>query len=653
MLAGCENQQAKQRAELREAVETANAALREATLVVAEPDNTEAFERSRAKLTGAISTLRSARADGETGQESAINQILADAHRRLAAMDLAKMNHMAQSVRDAHALVRQRVSSLQRLNAFVAAVDSIDISDETDELETAASSASAELDAISEQLAELDGPIATLTSENSEDASRIRQLRQQAQELMGKASELGAARGIDQYVAAVDKRLQANEIESTVAQRELNLAYNYQPQQQMADTQARQLQELLSTLKQARENLNEIASTISSEVSKTRQRIESLRSGIEQTFNEAQRTLEQDVEQAYQSGLQAADEALNAARRASRNATGDERDSAKMLEAQIFETRGRLHWARARVLEGRIDLLQRLGEAGDALSDSAGYRNQLSEAREAYNQTMELAREAYTNAQSAMPSGQSTQLNAMRRSIELALGALEGKNLDDIELSTPANAGGSTARTGGAANGFESPQALLNALQSIDPQDPEGMMIVFDIIHPTSPLQNRVLDTARNMSQTMVELFRLMERRFGAQATQGAGPGMGSNMPDFASATIEQTAEDRAVATVSSADATGGGTEELQMVRVDGRWWLAFDSFNQMAGEEQLSLDQNLQMMNALTQSIQDIINKIEGGAITSEQQAGQAIMGAFFGAMQEAGADMGSGMNMGGGQSP
>lgn len=623
VLPACEDEAARQRALLQEMVSDATQTLSEATLVVVDPSNEEQFARTRDQLSSLIGRLRSADTAKETGQEVAIDLLLADAGQKLAAMYLAELERTASEMRDDSAAARTHVSSLLQLNEFANAARAIDISDESAELHSARTSASEQLSALGEVLAQLDGPIAQLTAQNRKDAEQIRMLRRDAEQLVQWASELGPAEGFPQYEQAVEMQREAGAIETQIARREIDLVYQYEPEAATADTRAQQLQQFITAIDQARQKLSELVDSVSTEVSKTSQQLTALRGELDDRLREIDDAITGPIETAYQDGLSTADATLGGARSAARSSSAGNRGSfARLLEAQLLETQGRLHWAKARAVAEQINVLERVVEAGDVVGNTSTYQSQLRVARDIYKQTIELARQSYDASRAALPADNTSGISALHRSLDLAQRALTGDEISETAEETKQSPGAAPTE-GTAGHGYQSPDDLLSALRTIDPARPQSSTVLLDAVHTTTPLQNQFLNAIYESIDASSRLVQAVQDSLGAQAAADLNEISAANSPDYDNAIIADLNDETATI---QASAMAGMPQSLELIRVNDQWKVAFDSLAEQFTLPGMSMSDSIQYIRRLTQAIADIADRVESGEITDSQQLQTAL---------------------------
>lgn len=629
--AGCVDDNAKKREELQQTVAQANSTLRQATLVIVTPDNAEQFEKLRSDLKKVVSTLRSAGSDaGETGQEAAVNLLLADAGQKLAALDLARVEQTASEMRDNQTIARTQLRALLRLNEFVTAAESIDVTSQTSALDNAKSSASEQLRAASEMLAQLDEPISRLSSENSADAQKMAALRSEAEQLLRRATDEGPADGFPQYEMAVQKNREAGDIETQIAKREINLSYQYQPEHRVADAQAQQLQQFIDSIEKAKQNLNTIAQTIDAEASKTSTRVGDLRKSLDQRLSDVQAALTGPLDEAYREGLDAADKALSAVKAAGRNSVGGDNKTGKLLEAQILDTQGRLHWARARVLADQVNLLDAIISAGPAVGNVAQYQSQRGEAESAYQEATELARDAYTAAQAALPAGNSSELQAFSQSLEMAVGALSGKSAAEMnQANSAANSGAMNGTNEGgeqAAVQYQTPEELVAALNTIDPMRPETSVVLVEAVQAGTPMQLQFVQAMRDMNSAATRMMNAMNANLGAAATQSFLQMGAATTPDFTTAQITNKSADTATVSFKM---LSGQPQTMELVNGTSGWRIGFDSFLSFSSAPGLATSDAITFLKAMTGIIDKLAEQIENGEITSAEDLMSAMQAA------------------------
>ncbi len=631
-LTACEDEASNKRRELQETVAAATQDLREATLVVVDPNNAEQFQSARNQLTKVVSDLRSADTTGNTGQEIAIHTLLADAGQKLASMYLAELEQAQAAMRNDSALARAHVSSILQLDEFVQATSAIDVTDETEALNSARSGATTQLGQLSDMLAQLDGPIGQLTSANRADLDRINMLRRDAEELVQMAGELGPADGFPQYEQALQMQREAGAIETQISHREVDLAYQYEPQQETADSQAQQLQRYIDALDQAKQKLGEIVDTVSNEVSKTNQQMSALQNELDNRLAAIASAVSGPIETAHQEGIQAAEQALSGARSAARDSKSN---SGKLLEAQLFETQGRLHWSKARALAAQISVLERVIAAGNVIRSASNAQRALNDATSSYEAAITSAKDSYTAAQTALPGGNIEGMDALRRSLDLAIGTISGQSMQDMQQQTPTltNPGAPIAGDG-STDGFASPEAALTAFKTIDPMKPESSMIVINAIHTTTPLQVQFVDAAAEANQRSTELHYAIEQTLGQNALDALAQMGAAATPDYSTATILQ--QDAETATIEADMLQPGMSERftIGLKRVENVWLVTFESFQQEFSMPGMSISDSIKMMQAMSSALQDLTTQVTSGKITNQEEFMMAIQTAMMNAM-------------------
>jgi predicted nucleic acid-binding Zn-ribbon protein len=576
LAAGCKDADAQQRQEVHAAIMAASEKIEMIRPVRA---GDEDAARARQELTRAISELNAA-SGGDPGQQAAASFLIAQARRQLAVGSIAE----AQRVESDHRIRRQVADGMVvvagRLEALADNLESMDISEELSQLDGARRDAEDQLRTASQQVAALDGPIAGLRSRNSTDAAEVARLRSDANDLRRISTDRGAAAGIAAYEEAVAKERQADLLEYEIAQRELELSYEMEPQHALAGRRVAHLQDQIQSIDDARRSLEQMVQDARSEASDARAQFGQFRqeitAAIGQIEEESAGTLNELYEQAARELEQASAKVRSAQ---SHDRQGDFANAARLEQARVSAELGNLHVARARALTDHLALVGRVAQVSSLGRVSMANPRELSAVRD---QAQEQALAAYGEARNALGQvkarGMQQELGKLVRNLERAEALLQGQEPAPEPPASSAGAG-RRAPAAPATGGAGSPEEIADAFNRMaDPATMmDGLADWVNYIYPNfdKPYQRDLYALMQDQVLVFGSLDRAMRSAFGQSFLDmpGAGGGAGGmqGMPQVASARLGDVTADGGSIVLANPD---GSTETVEIFRVDGRWFM-------------------------------------------------------------------------------
>ncbi|TVQ54026.1 MAG: hypothetical protein EA377_06585, partial [Phycisphaerales bacterium] len=371
--------------------------------------------------------------EGAPGQQSASALLSAQALRELATSRMLQAGDQEMRLQHHRSLLRQKVNGLRRHDTMARALESVEIRGQRQALQQQRQQVTQQAAAMRQTLEEMRKPAAERRALNEEDVERVVELRDEANEMLRRASELGPAEGYTSFQSAIDLRRQADALEYRISGRDIEIIYEIQPNVDLTETSLRQLERFISTVERAVEQVGAFDEMFEGLASSMVQRRQSLRDEIADGMAQLAERMGGDLTTLYDEARAELERAAGQAQQAAARARGAGTDHIRVTEARIQETLGRLAWFRASGLDDQARLLQRVIDAGDAMGQVTRYRDELEDLTRRRDQWTDVARGAVDASLQAlgMLTGEVAQnATAMRRNLELLRDVLAGEEVD-------------------------------------------------------------------------------------------------------------------------------------------------------------------------------------------------------------------------------
>jgi len=636
LLTGCEDSESARRTTAQQQIDQA---ARELSLVrlsgsfqpeTRDDGRPESREAARTSLEG-IARRTSAINEGTAGQQEAASLIAAAAHFELGSLsaeDLAGLESVLLVERGALHLLADRSLRLKGLMEGLQAASDFDT--HRAHLTTSREAAEADRRQFADRQRQLQLPIDERQQAIHRDREESARFIEEAGGLRREALLVGAMEGLPTWTEAIDLERRAGRIDREIADREVELDYEYRPEFRFASAladarreQIRAIDEAVDALGDARRSRQEVISSTEHVIRQFAGRMDSMLQALSAPAAEADALL-----------AGAAEHLERAATHAQRAARGPGRDSvaARMLALRALKGAASLYAARAEAVSAHAALHQRIADADGTLGDAAraarAVRDETARSAELRAVAIDLLERARETA-GQIPA--TADVDAIIARLDQSLTALDGRSRSAPARSaqtTPRTptAPGSTATGGGA----DSPEALIAAM-SAAAGDPTGIAML-DLLHARGAVGERLLGAQRRMAAAMQNLFTAMEEAFGSVDLDAffGGP-MGTAMSPTAGlenlAIIEQS-DDRARAT---ADVPMMGTVDLDLVRTSDGWKLDFLSLLGPLAQDPQMLGMMEQSGRAALGAVESVIAQVRDGTLTSAEAVGEALLGAMM----------------------
>lgn len=421
---GCEDAEAVRRAELQARIEESTRAIAAASATVAAPHDEAAAQQTRQALSRVAGDL-SGVSDGAPGQQAAAALLASAALRQIGGLDLAHAEEIEARHDLLRAIANSHLDAALRLAAEAEGRSASDTARQRELLAQARSHVESARSEFSRQMADLDGPIADRRGANASDQQEVETLVAEANDLFQEARQRGHRAGLATFTEAVRTEREADQFRMQIANREGELAYEYEPEHALAEWQVDTMSSILETITTSIDALGQRDQVVADATSAIRATVAEFRTAIEATIDAIDADAEGLLGETYESARASLDRAAQQASRAAQRGSRDAAGSARVAAARSHELLGQLNAMQARGAEGQAMLLDRVVAAGGALGAGTNYRAARDAARAAATEAKAAAVAAYGQAaQELANAGGSAEVGAFRASIDAALRAL-------------------------------------------------------------------------------------------------------------------------------------------------------------------------------------------------------------------------------------
>lgn len=659
LLAGCEDADARERANVQQSIHDAAAEYRAARH--AEPDEMVS------QLQAVATRLNQVRGDG--GQAQAVAMLQASVNRDLAEHRLSLAMDIERQHRAARAAMIDVVEVVNRLIGHAQGHMQVDFSRSQQELRVQEQDRRQQRQQAESHADEIERPLNDLRAANEADESRTFDLRRQEREAITTANELGPADGFEHYQRGIEFRQEADALEVQVARREIEIA-TLEDQYERASRRAALQGELAQTLVASQERLNSIAGDLQQEGRLTRDLAESLGQHIADMLAIVRD--DNDSGGRLASLYTEARDAMEQA--ASRTRAAGNSDAARTLSARIDQLRGQLNAMRADALADHAILLDRMIAAGDLFGRVGDLRSEREQTLSSRETALADAIDAYTAASDAFSSGRDGERTAA--ALQSIVQRLENEPLDPVTVAAsapvqvdmpddmpafdPSDFEMPEGMPGGAMNiepwplgaGADSPQAVHDAMVAAADDGPKAM---FEFVRGHLNMQTvpeplfAIGDVLVNVVDAVDRLQNAVEQQFGPDAFGELMAAIGSDgggavdldmgdlsVPD--DLRVGETVGDQSSLEYTNPDT--GEAESMPLVRIDGRWYLTIPDDVVAEMQEDLNPAEIMPMMMMVEAVAGQAVAMIDTFATrvgAGEFQSVDDVAGAISAAVEEA----------------
>lgn len=626
--AGCEDSAARHRVEAQRTITAASAEFRKATAgsVVFGDEHFDQRQRELNGVANRVSSLPNA----EAGQQAAGAMLAADALSELASMHLARAEQLQRESRHDRQSIASAVEAAGRLNARAAAQAGVTVNAERTALQRERQAAEQGLNDLRQRITALEGPINDRARRNADGEAEADRLRNEANNLVRRAIELGHAAGFPSFQQAISTRRDADSIDYDIAIRELELDYELQPEHEMAQLQAEHLNLLVDSIRQTLEEFDRLEQLLSSDLGKTRERVGALRREVLQAMQALQSRVDGEIAQQFEAARGYLERAATQAQQAASRLRGEEANAARLLHAKMQETLGQSLWAEANGIAEHLRLLSQVIEAGEAIGNTAEFRSTFQTLTAKREQLTQAAQDAFAGAEQALGGVTGRAADAaelFRQNLQRATNAVGGQAIGPAPTVREGFASaGPGAASGG--QGFASPQEAVEFLRNLDWSNQSHTDRFFSAVDTSDPSAAAIVALLRDVLGAIVDFDAAVRERFGEM------PSMGVGAPTFTNPRLDYEGTDRASITFDS----DMDEETVDLLNRNGQWFIdASDLANDFPGGDEMDEATMRRLAEAMRDAFSDLARRTRGGEFSTVEQLEQAAAGVVLQLMMQA----------------
>lgn len=569
------------------------------------------------------------------GQKSAALMAAASMQRQSASIDLAIANRLEQALRMDRLAVDRAASDAASLESLAAPLERVDFASARTLLKGQRDQAEAQVRRLQSEIRALESALALVGRQIETSETEAKSLEQQSDRLRVDARAMTPRQALPlvEQAADIQRRTASVRGELGVRQSERNAI---EPQLAGAKALGSGGTAIIEVTDDALRNLQALTETGRSAATQARRNASDIRGTGKSRLEGVLGSMSEGLDPRYAAAIEALDRSATLASQAATGVDAEGADSARIAQAAAQMALARALWQRSTSLDEHAALLRRLDSVGGwgEPSQLAAIIVSIDATRtEAATKSKELFTSAgETLGQLRSPSRvNGPEVAGLRAQIERAIKELERPG------SSAVAAGGGAGGSGGSG-GAESPEALIALFTPNAETNPAA---AFDVMRSS---QNApFLEVLRSMATAMEPLRVAMISKFGSADVLDAAASTGMSAPRSARL-VSQEAE----SAVIEVD-TPQGAAKANLVKVDGRWYLDFDSFlDGMAPGQGAMMASTLPMLSAVSKVMQgvatDMSTRIGAGEFATAEEAMAAFQAEVAKAMQSAAGGMGGG---------
>jgi len=633
-ITGCDNAQSRQDAAARATIDQAIADLNDAVSMATMSGEDAALDEAERSLKGVVSSL-SGLTDVDGGQASARHLLSAQALRELAIIRMERALALEREQMLARGRMHRQLDMIVRLDATADGLERIQFDASRNELSQVRTSAEQMRDALSQQLATLDGPIADLRDANIEDAERVAQLEALANQKRREASDLGRVRGFGQFLEALDFEREADSLDLRVAGRQAELTYQYEPAAAFTMRSIKNAQDLLDRISQSSSRLAAYTAEAADQARDLRDEIARIRDEFNATLRDVNNSTTDELQQVYDEAADFLDRAASQASQAVRSSA--DANAARLEQARALELAGRVHSRHVQGLEQQLELLNRTRTVGSTVNGLNTVDRVRDTIAESIDQGKAAADDAFSQARDLleqMNRGDSAQIEHFKMRVDNARNALMGGTMTMTNGSAAPSEGGMRS-TGGATRGDwlnGSAERFLDAMQAMS-TDPGRLVEMSQRITSTNRNETRLMEANIRLLGNLEDLKAELRSELGGTGSMlpqiEAGMAAAMRAGAYVDYELSDMTADGGIVTMITAS---GDRNTMDLVRESDGWMLVSDGAMLGENASQDVFEETLTGVRRLSDIIAAHLEQLRDGAFASTAEFDQR----FGAAMQQ-----------------
>lgn len=620
LVMGCEDSAAKQRVATQKEIERVASEFRS----MPRPQLGEGQENPLDKQISTLNQLATSLAQatgGSPGQMASASLLAAALHHEIAQTTLAKAEAMEASLRLDRSVLHSLVDAAITLDTLAKAYGSMNTSQERAVAEAAAAEANARLTELRTSIASMEEPMESLRQRIGANRQKATSLLEESEKLKQQALDSGAWKGFPTFEQAVSLQADADEIHTSIALSEIELA-ELEPGHSLDSALAAQTQSNISEFKQVIDQLNAVTQATKDQAQECQKAADLVRAEFEKQLAAVAADASGPLAELYTSAASHLDKAEQAASRASSPDAGrDGQGAAKLEQARILMTRGGLAAAQARGYAGHVELLRRAADAGDALGAASARSSEADQLARSRDESTTAAVDAFTAASDSVGSAGMPPEAAERIRVTMAMAITAVKGAAAPAASGAAGVSGAS----GSAPVFATADELLAALRALDLSDPAQIQMLASLTRAETPQGQQSMEMNMKAINAFTGVMSALREKFPDAGPALTGAMAAPGMPSFSSITVTSQTDD-------AVEASAGG-QPIHLVKVGDRWMIDGDK---ISAQEAMMMGMMAPRMDALQAAAEGIAARIRAGEFPSveaamtafQQEAAKAIMG-------------------------
>jgi hypothetical protein len=575
-----------------------------------------------------LATKASGLSGGSPEQQGAAAVLTASIAQTAAELHLENARALARQLASDRGLAAATANAAAALQSLADATANVSLGQDREFLAESRDAAQTALRQAQEALKQVEGPMGELRTGIAGQREQLAALQAQADDLRRRAIEAGASAGFPLVEEAADVKADARTVRTAVALNELKLA-ELEPEAAIVNDQLVTAQGLKSASDAALGELDNFATELSNDAQTTSKAADEFRKATEALLAQiAERTTALNTSfDTIEAALTKAESSAGRAGSGSRELATTARNAKLSAQAAL----GALLAERAAQLTAQIDLHTTLGNAGQLFGGSAKQGEAIAALTTAREEIVTRAKEKLVEAvgSTGEPSESDRPATvATRNALNGMIAVLEGKAAAPAS-PTPAGAaapaGAGAAAVAPTGPGFPSPDEMVAAMTSKNPEDSYRLVGAF---HATNPEARALVGFLRSTVEDMRPLIDAASAKFGPEALSSLSSGPSTQ---FVTASIASSTDTTAVV---SGTTFAGTTESVTLVKIGDGWYVDADALvAEMSPEERAAMQaassmqaQMPGMRGAMKAAASAVAAKITSGEITSPAEIQTAL---------------------------
>ena len=464
---------------------------------------------------------------GTPEQTSTRDRLLASIQFHIAVIEMGKLEMMDVSIRHDLLRLRSMADAAAHMSAFATAREQLSTTTNVAQLSDRREQIRSQAEQVRQQASQIDSPVIAAVEQLNAASEDVLRLRRQADRLREEASLTTPMKRYPIIEQAIELERESDRIEAEMMRKELALDIIHRPAKDMLEKSQADLEGMLAEIDAAHDSLQETARQTAQSASNARDALRDMDAQLTQLSKDVSEKVTGKLKSDYEKIAGLLQQAQSNARKSGRNGVGRlAKQEQSLLQARIELAQADLGMMHIRGLDEWIRLLDVLASNVDLGNREAW----LLEAQKAGNQRNTLAQKVTQDIDAALSSGaRSSTSDSTRSHLEASKALISGKEApaqtntaEPAAPSAPDSSSVSTDTGNAPSGGYDSPQALVDAMKKVMSSGDLEQMTQFQI----DSAYYRDSSTAENAKDSAMFGLKAVEIAQAAQAFGGtlSGP---------------------------------------------------------------------------------------------------------------------------------